>query len=96
MSVSSSRQIHHPDSFVFSSHHQLMFWCLGTALGDISRVFIVSPSSGLRLTLIAGLAGETRVAFALVRSHAVSVLTGGLAHSCFQRRRDGSVHSAAP
>lgn len=46
------------------------------------------------LTLIAGLAGEARVALALVGSHAVSVLAARLAHRCsggIQRGRDRSV-----
>lgn len=46
------------------------------------------------LTLIAGLAGEAGMALALTGSHAVSMLTAGLAHSCsgrIQRGRDRSV-----
>ena len=44
--------------------------------------------------MIAGLAGEARMALALIGSHTVSVLTGRLAHSCsgrIQRGRDRSV-----
>lgn len=44
--------------------------------------------------MIAGLASEARVALALIGSHAVSLLTARLAHSCsgrIQRGRDRSV-----
>lgn len=51
-------------------------------------VFIESTSYERDLTLIAGLAGEARVALALIGSHAVSVLTSRLAHSCSGRLKE--------
>lgn len=54
---------------------------------------MVSTSSRRELTLIAGLSSEARMALALIGSHAVSVLTARLAHSCsgrIQRGRDRS------
>lgn len=55
---------------------------------------VFSASSRRELTLIAGLAGEARVAFALIGSHAVSVLAARLTHSYsgrIQRGRNRSV-----
>lgn len=52
---------------------------------SIHCVFKVFQSFRQELTLTAGLASEARVALALVGSHALSVLTARLAHSCSWR-----------
>lgn len=47
--------------------------------------FDAFPHCGQGLTLIAGLAGEARLALALIGSYALSMLTARLAHSCSWR-----------